>query len=448
MSRSPRLRALGALIMLAGAWACGDDSSSSDHGGTAGGDAMVASMSGSGGAAGQGGGGSGGASGQGGRGGAGSGGAGDMDASAGVGGASDAAMDAALDARADAGDGDVPAHDSKPYVYVGSGYWGGGEPGRIAVYELGDDGSLSFVDRIDAGGIASFMVADLPRRLLYVADEGGAALQRYGVDPSTGKLTLDDQVDVPGSNPVYVSLDGTGSTLLSASYGEGLVRLFALTADGFVEPASDTKSTGTEAHSIVLSPDDDFAYVANKGSGTISQFAFNSASHTLTPLSTPSVSSPGPRHCAFSANGQILYVVSELQDSVRAYNRAADGTLSLSQEVARLPEGDDGPGAHVLLSPHGHLYVSNRGPSNTLAVYSADAASGDLSLVEHEPTMGETPRNFSLDPAGRFLLVANQDSKNLVVFSVDSVTGALEYLRTVELEGSPFFVGVYVFPTL
>jgi 6-phosphogluconolactonase len=39
--------------------------------------------------------------------------------------------------------------------------------------------------------------------------------------------------------------------------------------------------------------------------------------------------------------------------------------------------------------------------------------------------MGKTPRNFAIDPTGKFLLAANQESNNIVVFRIDAVTGAL-----------------------
>jgi len=396
---------------------------------------MVSPTSGAGGAGNQGGGAGGRGSGGGGAGGFG----GAMDASTGPNDAS-----AGMDAGLDAGDGGLAPIGGKAYVYVGTGSWGDANAGRIAVYALADDGTFSFVERVEAGGIAAFMTLDLPRRLLYVADEGDGALLRYIVDPSTGKLTLDDHIDLT-SNPVYVSLDSSGNTLLSASYEQGLAQLFAVGDDGFVEPASDTESTGTQAHSILASANDAFAYVCNKGADSISQFAFDAASHALTPLAPAAVASPGPRHSAFSADGRLLYVVSELQDSVRSYARAADGTLSLSQDVPRLPAGSGGTGAHVLLSPRGHLYVSNRGPSNTIAVYAIDTVNGNLSLVEHEPTMGQTPRNFTVDPAGRFLLVGNQDSRNVAVFAIDAATGELEHRHTVAVEGSVFFVGVYAF---
>ncbi|HEY1464180.1 MAG TPA: beta-propeller fold lactonase family protein, partial [Terriglobales bacterium] len=35
------------------------------------------------------------------------------------------------------------------------------------------------------------------------------------------------------------------------------------------------------------------------------------------------------------------------------------------------------------------------------------------------------PRHFTFDPSGKWLLVANQDSDNIVIFRVDPQTGRL-----------------------
>src|SRR5581483_10757546 len=71
-----------------------------------------------------------------------------------------------------------------------------------------------------------------------------------------------------------------------------------------------------------------------------------------------------------------------------------------------------------------HLYGSNRG-HDSLSVYQIDQATGHLSIVGHEPTLGRTPRNFALDPMGRFVVVANQDSDTLVVLRRDERSGRL-----------------------
>lgn len=333
------------------------------------------------------------------------------------------------------------------FVYVGTGSWERDEPGGVTVFRLGPEGALSFVERVDVGDQGAFMAADLARHILYVADEEGMALRRFTVDSDTGRLTFDDGIDVSGT-PVNITLDSTARTLLTASYAEGLARLFAVDDDGFVEPASDVETTGTEAHSIVVSPSDDFVYVCNKGSSSISQLAFDPSAHTFTPLTPATVAHEGgPRIAAFSIDARFLYVVSENGDSVRVYSRDGAGKLSEVQSVERLPAGETGTGAHVAVSPNGHLYVSNRGPSNSIAVYDIDATSGQLTLVEHVPTGGSTPRNFGIDPSGRYLLAGNQDSQNVAIFAIDAATGELTSLDTIDAMGSPLFVGAYAFGT-
>ena len=106
-----------------------------------------------------------------------------------------------------------------------------------------------------------------------------------------------------------------------------------------------------------------------------------------------------------------------------------EGSLTEIQTIPTLPEGTDLEGkstAEVLVSPDGRfLYGSNRG-HNSIVAFEIDRDSGMLSLIGHEPTQGETPRNFGIDPSGRFLLAANQDSDSVVVFKIDPSSGGLE----------------------
>jgi 6-phosphogluconolactonase len=60
---------------------------------------------------------------------------------------------------------------------------------------------------------------------------------------------------------------------------------------------------------------------------------------------------------------------------------------------------------------------------DSIAVFSV-GDDGALTLVEYEPTRGQTPRNFSLDSSGRWLIAGNQRD-TLAVFSIDQKTGAL-----------------------
>ncbi|MFM8805014.1 MAG: lactonase family protein, partial [Planctomycetia bacterium] len=42
-----------------------------------------------------------------------------------------------------------------------------------------------------------------------------------------------------------------------------------------------------------------------------------------------------------------------------------------------------------------------------------------------EPIQGKTPRNFTIDPSGRFLLAAGRNSHTVTVFAIDAETGKL-----------------------
>ena len=58
-------------------------------------------------------------------------------------------------------------------------------------------------------------------------------------------------------------------------------------------------------------------------------------------------------------------------------------------------------------------------------MFAIDPAANTLTLVEHVPTQGKIPRNFAIDPTGAYLLAANQNTNNIVVFRIDQKTGRL-----------------------
>jgi 6-phosphogluconolactonase len=70
------------------------------------------------------------------------------------------------------------------------------------------------------------------------------------------------------------------------------------------------------------------------------------------------------------------------------------------------------------------LYASNRG-DNSIAVFSINDGNGTLKAIQHVDSGGKTPRHFALDPGNQWLLVANQDSSNLVVFARNLRSGML-----------------------
>ncbi|MEL6986698.1 MAG: beta-propeller fold lactonase family protein, partial [Bacteroidota bacterium] len=98
-----------------------------------------------------------------------------------------------------------------------------------------------------------------------------------------------------------------------------------------------------------------------------------------------------------------------------------------------LPDNFDGSNtcADIHISSDGQfLYASNRG-HNSIAIFKIEA-DGSLIAKGHESTKGDHPRNFSLSPDEKFLLVANQKTNNIVSFKRDLATGMLSFASEVE----------------
>jgi len=136
----------------------------------------------------------------------------------------------------------------------------------------------------------------------------------------------------------------------------------------------------------------------------------------------------GPRHLAFHPNGQLVFVLNELNSTLRSYTWDPDrGLLGSVQSISTLPEGYKGVNttAHVVVAPSGRfVYASNRG-HDSIAVFSLDPSTGRLTAVERVWTMGETPRNMAIDPSGEWMFVAHQNTDNIVGFRVNQSTGRL-----------------------
>jgi 6-phosphogluconolactonase len=291
----------------------------------------------------------------------------------------------------------------------------------------------------------SFLAMHPTGRYLYAANEhpSGPAnapgtVSAFAVDG--GKLKLINIVSSRGAGPCHVAVDRTGHWLFVANYTGGSIAAFPIQANGGLGEASsffqhtltsvEPRQKGPHAHIVVLSPDNRFLLVADLGGDRVFVYRFDERSGKLTLNDPPAGILPpgsGPRHIAFSRDGKLLYVLSELKDTVTTFRwDAGKGALESTETLSALPAGYTGPksGAEIAVHPTGKfLYTSNRG-HDSIAMF-AIAADGKLTASGHEPTRGKTPRNFAIDPTGKFLLAANQDSSTIAVFRIDEKTGKL-----------------------
>ncbi len=294
----------------------------------------------------------------------------------------------------------------------------------------------------------SFVTIDRTKRYLYAVNEVGefggkpsGAVSAFSIDPANAKLTLLNQQPSLGADPCYVAVNGKGSHMLVANYTGGSVAVLPILRDGRLGSATDLKQhegsgpkeqqKGAHAHCIMLDAAERHALAADLGSDKVMIYRFDSADGKLVPSSQPSAklkAGAGPRHLTFHPSGKHVYVINELDSTISgfAYD-GVRGTLQIIETISTLPEGFSGVSycADVHVSRSGKfLYGSNRG-HDSIVVFEIDNNTGKLRLVEHVPTGGKWPRNFTIDPTERFLLVANQRTDNVVVFRIDPKTGRL-----------------------
>jgi 6-phosphogluconolactonase len=332
-------------------------------------------------------------------------------------------------------------------VYIGT-YTNHGSQGIYVCDFDPASGNLTSPELAAATTDPSFLAVAPSRRYLYAINEtdhfngqptGGVSA--FSIDPATGKLTLLNQVSSLAPGPAYITLDGTGHYVLVANYDQGSVAVFPLSPDGKIgdftafvrhqgSGVDPERQQGPHAHAIALSPDNRFAIVADLGLDQLLVYPFDASNGTLGgPRLIKTDPGSGPRHLTFSASGKFVYVINELRSWVTVYSyNASDGAMAPIQSISSLASSFHGKNtaAEVVLHPSGKfLYTSNRGDDNSIAVFAVDPKKGTLTPIEFVPTGGKTPRNFAIDPTGKWLLAANQDSNNVVKFRIDTQSGRL-----------------------
>ena len=190
-----------------------------------------------------------------------------------------------------------------------------------------------------------------------------------------------------------------------------------------------------------------------KGGPAVAQLVFDAATGRMKPNVPPQVAAAagaGPRHMDFHPNGRFAYVINELDLTMTAYTYdAKTGLLRELQILPTLPPAADKVGASAA-DVHVHrtgrfLYGSNRGHDSIVIFRLGE--DGRMTLVGHESRGIKRPRNFTIDPTGTLMLVANQDAANVIVFRIDQNKGTLEPVGAPTPAGAnPSFVGVVMLP--
>lgn len=314
------------------------------------------------------------------------------------------------------------------YVYVSNA-----DSRDISVFRVdADSGALTSVETVPVGGTVMPMALSPDHSKLYAALRSEPySVVTFAINPLDGRLIELGRAPLAQSM-AYISVDGTGRYLLSASYGGNLLAVNRIGGDGVAGEVMQTVKTGPMAHAIRTSADNRYAFASVLGADAWLRLKFDSSNGALTEDAQPAYSLPkgsGPRHFVFSPDQRFVYLIDELDGKlhVLAFNASGD-TVKPIQTISILPpdfSGEKPWGADLHVTPDGRFLYTSERTSSTLGVYRVNTVTGELSRVNTYPTEKQ-PRGFNIAPSGRYLFAVGQLSPTLSAYRINSKTGALD----------------------
>jgi 6-phosphogluconolactonase len=359
----------------------------------------------------------------------------------------------------------------QPLVYIGTDTLNSGARGIYLARFNPTTGQLSApalaAETVRPSYLAAASVGKM--KMLYAANEGkdepSSGISAFTVNPATGALLFVNKVPASGPGPCYVSVDADGGSAFCANYAGSSIASFKLQPNGALSDSIEhisfkqkgfghqgpntARQDAPHPHSATLSPDNRFLVVCDLGNDSIDTFFIHPDTAKLGPpqLNPSRIPGTGPRHVAFHPNQRWVYGIDELSNKIdhflwnATHGTSTTGPVALltntGNSVSTLDPGFHGPNtaAEIAISPDGdYILASNRG-ENSLVVFRIDAVTGAPSLVQRISCGGKTPRQFTLDETGRWLLCGNQDSGSITVFARNESTGQLNGpVQTIPIE--------------
>ncbi|RXK48962.1 Atu1372/SO_1960 family protein [Aquirufa rosea] len=328
--------------------------------------------------------------------------------------------------------------DSTQYQLIVGSYTKAKNPG-IEVFDVDLATAKTKANYVRENPNASYQALSSDGNLLYsVSEEGGgkSAISAYARN-ANGTYTKLNSSPTVGDGPCFVKFHEATRTVYVANYGSGSLNVFKTGEDGRLLPAAQAffykgssvvtgRQDSPHAHMVAIAPDQKSLYVPDLGSDKIHWHSIL-PDGTLTENYQSIAVNPGngPRHMIFHPNGNLAYVINELNGTIDVFKISAQGLDKIQNIVSDTSTKlTVKASADIHISPNGKwLISSNRITSDNLALF-AIQPDGKLKSMGYQ-AVAKMPRNFSYDPSGKWLFVASQTENRIQVFSVNQQTGQL-----------------------
>lgn len=287
----------------------------------------------------------------------------------------------------------------------------------------------------------SYLSVSEDNKYVYAVNEDGkqSTVSAFAYNSKERTLQFLNKNKTLGSDPCHVIDDA--KNVIAANYGGGSIAVFKkMTGNSVSEVRQLIQHEGkgidkdrqekAHVHMVYFSPDRKFVLANDLGLDKV--FIYNylpQATDQILTLKDTFGLKPGsgPRHAAFSKNGNFIFLIHELDGTLTTLSYDINGSLEILSETNSTPSAFNGSAssAAIKISPDGNfLYVTHRGALNSITIYKI-GENAQIDFVDRISTGGEEPRDFAIDPLGNFLLIGHEKTNNIVVFKRDKTSGKL-----------------------
>lgn len=249
-----------------------------------------------------------------------------------------------------------------------------------------------------------------------------------------------DQITVKGGAGCHVSYSDLHRTIYVSSYHDGTLDVFHLNQNDQLSHVQRLEFEGSGVHEnqdashvhfAGLNAEESLLYMCDLGTDTVSTFKLDDDGKLALSSELHLTPGTGPRHLVLHPGLPYAYIVGELNCTTTVAEISQTGELEVIQTIQNIPTEhvEDSAGAAIRITRDGKfLYTSTRF-HNVLTVYEVDPHDGTLTLVQTVDTVGQIPRDFTLDETERYILIPHQDSDHITIYERNAESGELKFIN-------------------
>lgn len=335
-----------------------------------------------------------------------------------------------------------PASEVSDYYLIIGSYSSADDEG-IKVYAFdATNAEASYVSGLKGIENPSFVYPSADGKRVYAVgenfEEAKGSANALAFDAANGTLALLNTQLTHGDAPCNIIVSPEGKYVYTSNYNGGSITEFPLDAEGKLgegrviafsgSSVDSTRQTQPHLHAVNFTPDGHFLLANDLGTDMVHLFPAAAPLDTTLMHDIAIAPGVGPRHLCFAPDGKRAYLLGEISGDVitvayNAQSTSADSAFAVGQTLRADSLGAEGS-ADIHISADGRfLYTSHRLKGDGISIMRINP-DGTIEKTGYQPT-GIHPRNFTISPDGKWLLVACRDDNVAQIFARDAETGLL-----------------------